>query len=440
MKSEATEDPPRRRWVAVGEWSLWQRPRHWVYFTLSTEAVTVGLTVAAFFIFPIAGDDVGLFAFLAALGLVHTEATRKIERMRRTLNVTPHINMTSVWMLPAALLLPPPLVALLAVVLYTHLGMRSWGNLEHVAVHKTVTNASTMILSCYATAFAATFFLTGPITATLDVKAISLAVIAGVIVHFLVALIITIIALYLAEPDQATPERLFGSYDDNALELTTLCLGGLMILVLMHQPVLSMLMFLPMFVLQRSMLAKQLEEMASKDMKTGLLNAVTWHNRGEREISRADRSAGEFSVLMIDLDYFKKINDTYGHLAGDDMLISLAELLKRETRSHDLVGRFGGEEFVVLLAGASEREALAAADRIRELIVELVVETRTNEGTPVTITDRTASIGVASYPTAGESLDEVLAAADAAVYVAKESGRNRVVGAANRKALVATAG
>ncbi|CAM3926015.1 GGDEF domain-containing protein [Kibdelosporangium persicum] len=429
------EDPPRRRWVAIRDWALWKRPRHWVYFTLSTEAVTLGLTIAAFLVFPITTRDMGVFALLAVLGLVHTEATRKIERMRRTLNVTPHINMTSVWMLPAALLLPPPLVAVLAAVFYAHLGVRSWGNLKHVAAHKTVTNATTMILSCYAALFAASFFLSGPIDTTVDIEAVAIAVIVGVVVHFAAALAVTVVALYLAEPDKATPERLLGSYDDNALELTTLCLGGLMVLVLLHQPMLSVLMFFPMFVLQRSMLAKQLEEMASKDLKTGLLNAVTWHNRGEREVSRAARTSTEFSVLMIDLDYFKKINDSYGHLAGDDMLIALADLLKRETRSHDLVGRFGGEEFVVLLAGASELEALAAAERIRGLITELVVSTQTNDGSPVTITERTASIGVAAYPNAGLTLDEVLAAADAAVYVAKEGGRNRVVGTANREAL-----
>jgi diguanylate cyclase (GGDEF)-like protein len=209
---------------------------------------------------------------------------------------------------------------------------------------------------------------------------------------------------------------------------------------MINQPALSLLIFFPMFVLQRSMLAKQLEELASKDQKTGLLNAVAWHDSGKHEASRAGRTGGEFSVLMIDLDFFKKINDSFGHLAGDDMLIALADLLKRETRTHDLVGRFGGEEFVVLLAGSSESEALGAAERMRRLIAEMVVQSRTNDGTPVTIADRSASIGVASYPAAGQTLDEVLAAADAAVYAAKRSGRNRVVGSVIPEVAVATPG
>ncbi|MFD1051405.1 diguanylate cyclase, partial [Kibdelosporangium lantanae] len=131
---------------------------------------------------------------------------------------------------------------------------------------------------------------------------------------------------------------------------------GVMI-TLSWQVTLIALVLLPIFVLQRSVLAKQLEELASTDQKTGLLNATAWHQHSQRELSRAARTGGEFSVLMIDLDFFKKINDTYGHLAGDDMLIALANLLKRETRTHDLVGRFGGEEFTVLLAGASELDA-----------------------------------------------------------------------------------
>jgi diguanylate cyclase (GGDEF)-like protein len=436
----AVEDIPSRGWVPLGDWALWKRPRHWVVFTLGTEAVTLALTIAVFVLVPVTARDIAIFALLAVFGLIHAETTRKIERLRRKLSVTPHINMTSVWLLPAALLLPAPLVAVLGALFYAHLGTRSWNNLQHVAAHRTVTNATTMILSCYAAALVAGSIAGGPLATQSSVEVVSLAVIAGVLTHFTVALVVTVVALYLAAPEKATARRLLGSYDDNALELTTLCLGGLLVLVLIHQPVLSVLIFFPMFVLQRSVLAKQLEELASMDQKTGLLNAVAWHDNGQHEVSRAERTGGEFSVLMIDLDFFKKINDTFGHLAGDDMLIALADLLKRETRTHDLVGRFGGEEFVVLLAGSSEGQALVAAERIRQLITELVVASQTNEGKPVQIMGRSASIGVATYPASGTSLDEVLAAADAAVYAAKRSGRNRVVGSVIPEVAVATPG
>ncbi|ONI73487.1 GGDEF domain-containing protein [Actinosynnema sp. ALI-1.44] len=380
-----------------------------------------------------------MFGVLAVLGVLQAEMSRKIERARRSLNVTPHVSMTSVWMLPAILLLPPQLIAALAVTFYLHLGIRSWSGIQHAAAHRTVTNGTTVTLTCFVASWVThAFFGANPLASGTEVAAAAVCV-AGAM-YFLVNTAITGGGLYLAAPEKASVKRIVGTWDDNLLDLATLCIGGMMVIALINQPLMALITFVPMFVLQRSVLAKQLEDLASKDQKTGLLNATAWHHQGNQEVSRAGRTGGEFSVLMIDLDFFKKINDTHGHLAGDDMLIALADMLKRETRSHDLVGRFGGEEFVVLLGGSSELEAVIAAERLRHLITELVVSTQNNEGKPVVITERTASIGVAAYPEAGQTLDEVLAAADAAVYVAKESGRNKVVGATNRPVVVTTAG
>jgi diguanylate cyclase (GGDEF)-like protein len=216
--------------------------------------------------------------------------------------------------------------------------------------------------------------------------------------------------------------------DDNLLELSTLCVGGLLVMVLGHEPLLSVLVILPLYVLQRSVLIKRLEELATTDQKTQLLNATTWQDGAQREISRAERENGSFGAMMIDLDHFKRINDTYGHLAGDDVLKAVAAVVKQETRAHDLVGRFGGEEFVALLPATSKEDAIVTAERIRQRVSELVISTRTNEGEAVDIQRQTASIGVAAYPLDGSSIEEVMASADAAVYAAKHGGRNRVVG------------
>ncbi|MBP2321980.1 diguanylate cyclase (GGDEF)-like protein [Kibdelosporangium banguiense] len=427
----------RRQWVPLRDWALWKRPRNWIAYTLAAEALTLALTVAAIIYFPVDGKHLAMFAVLAGLGILQAEISRKIERQRRSLNVTPHISMISVWLMASVLLLPPQLIALLSFTLYLHSGIRSWSGIQHVAMHRTLTNATTMALSCFAGVLLTDLMfgmdpLAGPDAAT--------AVCVAGAAYFITNTAITAGGLYLAAPEKASVERLIGSWDDNLLDMATLCLGGLATLAMVHLPLLSVAIIVPIFVLQRSVLAKQLEELASKDQKTGLLNAVAWHDNGNHELSRASRGGREFSVLMIDLDFFKKINDTYGHLAGDDMLIALADLLKRETRTHDLVGRFGGEEFVVLLAGAPEVQALVAAERIRRMITELVVQSQTNDGKPVVITDRSASIGVATYPAAGSTLDEVLAAADAAVYVAKREGRNRVVGSIYPAAVPATPG
>jgi diguanylate cyclase (GGDEF)-like protein len=423
------ESAGQRRVLALHEWELWTRPKTWTVFTTVTIVTMLALGSASFVQVPVTASHWGTFCLLAVLAIVQAEATRRIEHQRRSLSVTPHVSMTSVWLFPGAFLLPPHLAALLVIVIYVHLGFRSWSGIRHVTPHRTVANATTMIMSSFAAGY--TEHLIGHNgTTTYSICAAGLA-------FFLMNTLVTGVGLYLAAPEKATAETCLGSWDDNVLELSTLCLGGLLIATLPHQPVLMLLIFLPLYVLQRSVLIKQLEELATTDQKTQLLNAVTWQNAAIREVSRVEREGGSFGALMIDLDFFKRINDNYGHLAGDDVLKAVAALVKSETRQHDLAGRFGGEEFVALLASSTKAEAIVTAERIRKLVSELVINTRNNEGEAVVIENQTASIGVAEFPRDGSTLDEVMASADAAVYAAKRSGRNRVVGSPALDAVMA---
>lgn len=133
------------------------------------------------------------------------------------------------------------------------------------------------------------------------------------------------------------------------------------------------------------------------------------------------------SVLMLDLDHFKIINDTYGHLVGDQVLRAIAQELAAETRDYDTAGRFGGEEFIVLLPEVDAEKVGAVSERIRRRIHALVIPATTEGGEPVTITNQTVSIGAAIYPNAGiGTLHELLQAADAALYKAKDNGRDQV--------------
>ncbi|WP_052026081.1 GGDEF domain-containing protein [Amycolatopsis vancoresmycina] len=125
---------------------------------------------------------------------------------------------------------------------------------------------------------------------------------------------------------------------------------------------------------------------------------------------------------MLDLDHFKRVNDTHGHLAGDDVLRAVARAVRGEVRIYDAVGRFGGEEFVVLLPGIGQGHSAAVAERIRDAVASLAVETAGGRR----IDGLSVSIGVAVHPAAGSGVDEVLGAADKAVYEAKHTGRNRV--------------
>lgn len=382
--------------------------------------VAIALTVASIVVIPVTLTQIGMFALITGLAVAQTEVTRRIERQRRILSNGPHITVTSVWLLPASLLVPPQLVAALGVVLYIYLAFRSWSGTRPGEAHRVAANATTMILSGFGA------WLAGHLVTGHGVLTVTMAALA----FFTVNTALTGLGLYLADRAKATPASCLGNVDDNVLELSILCVGGLLSMVLTDEPLLSVLVILPLYVLQRSVLIKRLEELATTDQKTQLLNATTWQDGAQREVSRAERENGTFGALMIDLDHFKRINDTYGHLAGDDVLKAVAAAVKQETRAHDLVGRFGGEEFVALLPATSKEDAIVTAERIRQRVSELIIATTTNEGAAVDIKRQTASIGVAAYPLDGSSIEEVMSSADAAVYAAKHGGRNRVMGSA----------
>jgi diguanylate cyclase (GGDEF)-like protein len=142
-------------------------------------------------------------------------------------------------------------------------------------------------------------------------------------------------------------------------------------------------------------------------------------------LSTETRRSAALSVLMLDLDHFKRINDEHGHLAGDQAIITLARTLQRETRSADAVVRYGGEEFVVVLVDADLTSASATAERIRAAVERAPV---TGQGIDLGPVLRT-SVGVAAFPDHARDDSGLLAAADAALYRAKAEGRNRVVAA-----------
>ncbi len=142
----------------------------------------------------------------------------------------------------------------------------------------------------------------------------------------------------------------------------------------------------------------------------------------ERELARSRTGQQSLAVLIVDIDHFKSVNDRYGHLAGDDVITAVASSLAAGLRPRDLVGRFGGEEFAVLLAGSDMAQAHSTAERCRERVEMLSCPVGHGDGQ----IQVTVSIGVAQYPGSGHSLHDLLDAADQAMYAAKEAGRNCV--------------
>ncbi|HEX9338060.1 MAG TPA: GGDEF domain-containing protein, partial [Pseudonocardiaceae bacterium] len=201
--------------------------------------------------------------------------------------------------------------------------------------------------------------------------------------------------------------------------------GTALALVMTTRPWLMPVLVCTALALHVGLLLPQFQTASRTDPKTGLANGVAWHEQAEYELARANATGDTLAVLMIDLDHFKHVNDHYGHLAGDHVLKAVAAALQRDLRSYDLVGRFGGEEFVVLIPGATADTVYSAAERVRLSIGLLRVTTTTLAGGEVTIPNVTASVGAALYPATAGDLTGLLQAADAAVYAAKNTGRNK---------------
>jgi diguanylate cyclase (GGDEF)-like protein len=204
-------------------------------------------------------------------------------------------------------------------------------------------------------------------------------------------------------------------------------LGILITLVVAVNVVLAIFAVPTVLLARRFIMHAQLVAQTRIDTKTGLLNASTWEREASVEIDRAVRTGSPLALALVDIDHFKAVNDTYGHLAGDKALRAVTDALRSQLRTYDLAGRFGGEEFVVLLPQAREVDAINVAERLRRHIAAMAIPVGDDIETGPSI-KLTISVGVAALDGvdgASRELTDLMAAADAALYYAKETGRNK---------------
>jgi diguanylate cyclase (GGDEF)-like protein len=405
-------------------WALWRRRPVQVAFMLAAEAVAVAVLAVAFARSPMpAGNDWINFAIIAAGATVHIQLTQRQEELRRNRTKTVLIDLTAVWTFSAAMILPVPLILFVIFVVrlqHWFIARRPAHNfifssithgLAGVLAHLTYTALGPHPLGSPGWGEFLREFATIAVTGVIY-EAIQIAYVGGV--------------LLLGSPEGRTVRNVLGSRADNTLEAITIGLGAVTAILLAVVPPMVAVMAVVTVVFNRLAELDQLQNDVRTDPKTGILNMRGWSESAERALERTARSGDQLALLMVDLDHFKWINDTYGHPAGDDVLRKVAQTLDEVTRPSDLVGRFGGEEFLVLLPDIDEEAAGDAAERIRIAIAKLHIVTTDKRGDPATIADRTASIGVARYPRHGDTLERLLQSADAAVYAAKENGRDRV--------------
>jgi diguanylate cyclase (GGDEF)-like protein len=422
-----------RRIRAVGDWTLWSLPRWLAVFVAAVVGVYVAAIGVAASFTTLTEHDLILFGVLLACTAIAVELARKTGEPGHTAK-----DVQGVWEFPIAILLPP-LFALLAPI--SRIALQQW-RVRRAPPHRRIFSSASIGLSYCAASL--TFHglsaaLMGDARGTLAHDlAWTLLVAFSAVVYAAVNKTIILTAVKGTGPTVNIRTQFFGGealYNDSA----EICIGVLVTYGVAGNLFLAPAALPVVTLLQRSLRHAQLVTDSRADLKTGLLNAATWDRESATEVARAVRTGSPLAVALLDIDKFKVINDTYGHLVGDLVLKEIAKTLNSVLRDYDLAGRFGGEEFSVLLPQTRAVDAFRIAERVRANIAGLsIIVPGTTGGERVHVT---VSIGVAALDSGSKrELSELMAAADAAMYRAKTGGRDQVQMISTTRGLSAISG
>ena len=411
-----------QRTLSVRSWPFWKLPRTLAAFVAAVILADLAVFAAAAAAVPVSVHDLEVFALLLACNAATVELTRRGSEPEGHVK-----DMYAVWELPVVILLPLPYALLMPAIR----GALTQWRIRRSAVHRRVFSAAAIGLSyaCAWMAFHGAGRLVSGLTPLNPVAGSRITVwlvlvAACAVVQVAVNQYLVFAAVRATNPAVRAREFIFGAQTLRT-DLTETCMAVLSTLAIAISPF-TVVAALPLAtLLQRSAVHGQLVKDARTDSKTGLLNAATWERSATAEISRAVRTKTQLAVALLDIDRFKVINDTYGHLTGDEVLKEIAHTLRTMLREYDLAGRFGGEEFALLLPQTRAVDAFRIAERVRSAIAGLpIIAPGATGGERVHVT---VSIGVAALD-AGTKREyaELMAAADAALYRAKGCGRDQV--------------
>lgn len=420
----------RSGWVPPRQWKLWSLPPAALGYVIAIDAIALvitGLAVRSSVLgAPISRAEWTAFAVLAIASTLHLESARSIERRRElAANTSPHTNLKCLWIFASVLLLPLSLVIPLTALSYVYSWFRVYG--RTIAHRKIFSNSTAILASAAAAAVLRGGGLLDEPRVPTDFWSL-LVVLSAAATWWLVNYALVVGAILLASPE-ATARDALGELSHQLVICAGLGLGIAIAALQSSYPWVVPVLMVTVLALHRDLLLPQYQRAAGVDVKTGLATPSYWANAVPAELARAESLRSTVGLLMLDLDKFKEINDTYGHPAGDRALRAVGESVRAEVRQGDLVARVGGDELAVLLPGASEGEVLEVAERIRDRLSALSVSVETGPNRTAVISGVPASFGAAVYPDVAGTMDQLVLAADNALLTAKRGGRNQIVSA-----------
>jgi diguanylate cyclase (GGDEF)-like protein len=401
----------------VRDWAWWRLP--WLLRCYVGSVPLATLTGYAASQTSWQSGDLVKFLVLLGCGVISVVATPRIAYLQSGLVR----DFLTVWVLPVAILLPPVYAMVTPVPL---LVVTQWRVHRGVVYRRVFTGAAiglaygtgSFVFHAIPASFAGGTVGTGVHALTWTASVAACEIIGWLGHHFLL-----VSAVKLSDP-AARVALLELNREALQADFAQIDLGIVITIVVAVNTVLAVFAVPTVLLARRFMMHAQLLAESRIDTKTGLLNVATWESEAEAEIARAVRTRSPLAVALIDIDHFKMVNDTYGHLAGDKALRAVTDALREQLRSYDLAGRFGGEEFAILLPQTREEHALSIADRLRMHIAGMSVPV-SDDGKPENCIRLTISVGVAPLDDTNRELTDLLAAADSALYHAKQAGRNR---------------
>jgi diguanylate cyclase (GGDEF)-like protein len=408
------------RCIAVRDWAWWGLdPRLRAYVAAIPAAATVVILFTASQT-SWRADDQAKFLLLVLCGMISVASTPRV--MYAFPGLTR--DFSAIWILPIAILLQPFYAAIVPIFFSITLNVFVHRGVPHRAVFSAASQslgyaAASVVFRWFPASIAGAHVGTGPHALYWCLAVVGAEIVGSRGHNFLILGAVKMSAprarVWAMEWDTDALQALFVEID----------LGVLITLAVALSPSLVVIAVPTVLLVRRFLVHPILEAQSRVDAKTGLLNVSTWEKEAETELSRAVRTHSPLALALVDIDHFKQVNDTYGHLAGDRVLKAIAAALTGQSRDYDKVGRFGGEEFVLLLAQTAEKDACKIAERLRGYVASLTVPADDRPDAPTLSV--TISVGVTALARdESRELSDLLAAADSAMYHAKQAGRNCV--------------